>query len=80
MKTQIESWGDSLAIKKPPNFADKIGIQNKSFVDIFLLDGKLVIVPIEKVNFTLDQLLASVTKENIHHEWNSGPIIENEVL
>ncbi len=79
MKARIESWGDSLAVRIPPNFAQEIGIQNKTFVDIFLLDGKMVIIPIEKVKFTLDQLLAGVTKENIHHEWDTGSAVGNEV-
>ncbi len=49
MKTQVELWGESLAVKIPPTFAAEIGLQNKTLVDVFLLDGKLVIVPIEKI-------------------------------
>jgi antitoxin component of MazEF toxin-antitoxin module len=43
-------------------------LQNDSAVEVSLASGKLVVAPLAKAKLTLKQLLAQVTKENVHHE------------
>jgi antitoxin MazE len=78
MKTRVQKWGNSLALRIPKSFASELGLENESPVEVTLSDGKLVIAPVVKPNFTLKQLLAKVTPENIHHEIETGPAIGNE--
>ena len=78
MKTRVQKWGNSLALRIPKSFATEVGLQKETYVEISLADGKLVITPVAKPKPTLQQLLAKVTKENLHHEVNTGPTVGNE--
>jgi len=72
MKTRVQKWGNSLALRIPKSFATEVGLQRETPVEVSLADGKLVITPIAKPKLTLKQLLAKVTRENTHHEVDTG--------
>ena len=78
MRTRIQKWGNSLALRIPKSFATEVGLQKETPIEVSLADGKLVITPIANPKPTLKQLLAKVTKENLHHEVNTGPAAGNE--
>ena len=78
MKTRIQKWGNSLALRIPKSFADEVGIQKETAVEVSITEGKLVITPVTKPKLTLKQLLANVTKENLHHEVDTGSAVGNE--
>ena len=78
MKTRVQKWGNSLALRIPKSFANEVGLQRETSVDVSLDDGKLVITPVSKPKPTLKQLLAKVTKENLHHEVDTGAAVGNE--
>lgn len=78
MKTRVQKWGNSLALRIPKSFANEVGLLNDSSVEISLTNGKLVVVPIEKPGVTLKKLLAQINEKNIHHEVDSGPAAGNE--
>ncbi len=79
MKTRVQKWGNSLALRIPKSFASEVGLQSESPVEVTMADGKLVIAPVTKHELTLKQLLAKVTPENIHHEVETGPATGNEI-
>jgi antitoxin MazE len=79
MKTRVQKWGNSLALRIPKSFATEVGLQKETSVEVSLVEGKLVITPVAKPKLTLKQLLAKVTKENLHHEVDTGPSIGNEI-
>lgn len=78
MKTRVQKWGNSLALRIPKSFANEVGIQRETSVEISLADGNLVITPVAKPKLTLKQLLSKVTKENLHHEVDTGSAVGNE--
>jgi len=78
MKTRIQKWGNSLALRIPKSFASEVGLDKESPVDVSLADGKLVIAPVSQPKPTLKQLLAKITKDNLHHEVDTGPAAGNE--
>ena len=78
MKTRVQKWGNSLALRIPKSFANEVGLQRETSVEVSLTDGKLVITPVSKPKPTLKQLLAKVTKENLHHEVDTGSAVGNE--
>ncbi|NQT74648.1 MAG: AbrB/MazE/SpoVT family DNA-binding domain-containing protein [Chloroflexi bacterium] len=79
MQSRIQKWGNSLALRIPKSFAQEIGIERDVPVDISLADGKLVVAPIEKPILTLDDLLSKITKDNKHHEIETGPAVGEEI-
>lgn len=79
MKTRVQKWGNSLALRIPKSFATEVGLKHDSSVEVSLVDGKLVIIPILEPKLTLKQLLAQVTKDNLHTEVDTGPAKGSEV-
>lgn len=79
MKTRIQKWGNSLALRIPKSFANEVGLQRETSVEVSLDDGKLVVTPVSRPKPTLKQLLAKITKDNIHHEVDTGTAVGNEV-
>ncbi len=78
MKTRVQKWGNSLALRIPKSFADEVGLQKETSVELSLADGKIVVTPVTKSKLTLEQLLSKVTKENLHHEVDTGSAVGNE--
>jgi len=78
MKTRVQKWGNSLALRIPKSFADEVGLQKETSVEVSLVDGKIVVTPVTEAKLTLEQLLSKVTKENLHHEVDTGSAVGNE--
>ncbi len=79
MRGKIQQWGNSLALRIPKPFAEEAGISRHAEIELSLLDGKIVIFPVEEPQPTLEELLAEVTEENRHSEIDSGPAVGKEV-
>ena len=78
MKTTIQKWGDSLAVKIPRPFAEEIHLEENTAVDLTISSGRLVIVPTEPA-ITLESLVEQITDENRHDEIETGKRVGNEV-
>ena len=78
MITRIQKLGNSFALRIPKSFAHKVGLNQNSSVELSLVDGKLVIVPVIKRRLTLEKLLSQVTEQNLHHEIDTGSAIGRE--
>ncbi len=78
MRTRIQRWGNSLALRLPKAFAAEAQLEQNTLVEVTLVDGKLLILPVTEPAMTLEQLLAGVTGENLHREVESGPAIGKE--
>lgn len=79
MQSKVQRWGNSLAVRIPKAFAQDIGIEENSAVEIAVAGKDLVISPKAPRPFTLAQLLEGITDENIHEEIKTGPAVGNEV-
>lgn len=79
MQIQIQKWGNSLAIRIPKLFAQEINVQQGSYVDLSTEEGKLVAKPLDEKEYSLEQLLAGVTEQNLHSEINFGNAIGKEI-
>jgi antitoxin MazE len=75
----VQKWGNSLAVRIPKPFANEIGLEQDSPVEVSMLDGKLVLSPIQEAALSLDQLIEKVTEDNLHNEVDFGPVMGNEV-
>ena len=79
MLTKVQKWGNSLALRIPKAFAADAQLVNDSFVEISLVEGQIIITPVVPPSWTLEELLAGINKNNLHHEIDTGPAIGNEV-
>ena len=79
MKTRVQKWGNSLALRIPKSFANEAGIGEDAQVDLSLVKGKLVIEPLPEEADSLEELLSRVTDENLHGQWDTGKAVGREV-
>ena len=77
MQARIQKWGNSLAIRIPKPFALEVGLEQNSLVAISIKEGKLLLEPI-KPSYSLEELLAGVTQDNLHAKIETGLPLGNE--
>lgn len=79
MLTKVQKWGNSLALRIPKAFALDAHLENDSYVEISIVEGKIIITPVVTPSWTLEKLLAGINKNNIHHEIDTGVAVGNEI-
>lgn len=79
MKTRVQRWGNSLALRIPRSFAAEAGLQADAAVELSLIEGRLVVERLAPQPLTLDELLRGVTDDNLPGEWATGPAVGKEV-
>ena len=79
MQTQVKKWGNSLALRIPKTLVEQMALAADSTVEISVVEGNLVVAPISEPEFTLDELLAQITAENLHQEVDTGLAVGNEI-
>jgi antitoxin MazE len=79
MKTRVQKWGNSLALRIPKAFADEAGLRADAPVELSLVSGALVIKPVPPAPLTLEELLRGITDENRPNEWDTGPSTGKEI-
>jgi antitoxin MazE len=78
MKTRVQKWGNSLALRIPKSFASEVGLECNAPVEISLVDGNLVVKPDVEPAPSLEELLEQVTENNLHHEIDTGAAVGSE--
>jgi antitoxin MazE len=78
MQSRVQKWGNSLAIRIPRAFALELGLEDNGVVDVSVREGLVVVAPARR-SYTLDLLLAGVTRRNRHAETDFGSSVGAEV-
>ena len=76
MHARVQMWGNSLALRIPRPFATEAGIKVNSEVEVSLRDGDLIVRPLKRRS--LVELLAGVTPDNLHGEFDTGAPVGKE--
>lgn len=71
MKTRVQKWGHSLAVRLPKSFADELSLGEGSPAEVGLEDRAIIVRPDRDRAWDLETLLAGVTDENIHAAWDA---------
>ena len=79
MRTKVQKWGNSLAIRIPKLFAQTIRLRNDDRVELLVENRKLIISPIIDEEYTLEGLLSQVTEDNVHCEIDMGSSVGKEI-
>ena len=78
MRTRIQKWGNSLALRIPRPFARESDLEENSVVDVKLRNGQLIIIPMREPEYSLDEMILGITKKNRHSEVADGKKRGNE--
>ena len=79
MRTRVQRWGNSLAVRIPKTFAEEVGLRDDSPVELRLSQGTLVLEPSAPRLPSLEELLGKVSRANLHAEFDTGPAQGREV-
>ncbi|MCJ7514242.1 MAG: AbrB/MazE/SpoVT family DNA-binding domain-containing protein [Anaerolineales bacterium] len=77
MKTRVQRWGNSLAVRIPKAYAAEIGLSDESPVELKVNRGVLVVEPSASAP-RLGDLLRGISEANLHKEVHTGPAVGNE--
>jgi antitoxin MazE len=78
MQTKIQKWGNSLGIRIPRSFSKEAGLDNGTTIEISLENDKIIINPIRKRKYLLEDLVNRVNSNNIHAEVETGNPVGGE--
>jgi antitoxin MazE len=78
MVVQFAMWGNSVALRIPNAYAKEVSAYAGREAEITVKDGNLVVTPIKAPVYTLDELLAGMTEENLHGEVRPASAVGNE--
>ena len=62
----ISKWGNSLAVRIPAAFAETVGLEEGSEVEVKIRAGQLIVIPAVSRRYDLRRLVEQITPENSH--------------
>jgi antitoxin MazE len=77
--THIRKWGNSLAIRFPQSILAQLNLQADAEVEMSVDEGRLILSPVRKPKYTLDELLAQITPESMQDEIDFGKPVGKEM-
>ena len=79
MKTMIQRWGNSLALRIPKAFAREISVAEGDEIELSVVKGRLVVTPRSSADYSLAELVARIRPGNVHKEVIAGARVGKEV-
>lgn len=67
----LKKWGNSPAVRIPAAVMQSAQLHLNQAVDVRAEDGRIIIEPLAPA-YTLDGLLAGISEENLHGEFDFG--------
>jgi antitoxin MazE len=78
MVASVRKWGNSLAVRIPKTMADGVGL--KAGADIHIeAAGDAIVIRAATPRYALADLVAGITRKNVHGETDTGPAVGREV-
>jgi antitoxin MazE len=79
MHVRVQKWGNSLAVRLPKPLAEDAEVKEGTVLNLAVSEGMVVATPVQKRKWSLKQLLARVSKKNLHAEVDFGPSVGREI-
>lgn len=77
LTTQMQKWGNSYGIRIPKALIDQLELPPDTQFEIREEGGAILLIPVSATP-SLEDLLAQVTPENLHGEFEFGQGVGNE--
>jgi antitoxin MazE len=78
MQVQVQKLENGLALPIPHSLVEVTNIKDGTFIELSFHEGKLIATPMAEHKYSLAELLAGVTPENLHGEFDTGNVIGRE--
>jgi len=79
VKSRVQKWGNSLAVRIPKPYAAEIGLDENAPVRLRVSEGALVITALSRRSYLLADLVAAIRRSNRHGEVPIGKPRGHEV-
>ena len=79
METVLKKWGNSAAVRIPAAILEAAHLALDQRVNIYEEQGRIVIEPSRPSVFSVDELVAGITADNLHDSVDTGPAVGGEV-
>jgi antitoxin MazE len=79
MHIRVQKWGNSLAVRIPKPLAEDAKVEEGTVLNLAVSEGKVIATPVKKSKQSLKQMLAKVSRKNLHAEVESGAPVGREV-
>jgi antitoxin MazE len=80
MQVSVKKWGNSASVRIPAAILEATRLQVDDTVEIREEAGRIVIEPLRREAYDLEQLLAGITADNVHGEADFGPAVGKEAF
>jgi antitoxin MazE len=80
MRVTVKKWGNSASVRIPAAVMAAAKVRLEQSVDVREDKGRIIIEPIRRPKFDLNDLVAQITDENRHDETDFGNPIGKEIL
>jgi antitoxin MazE len=79
MKATVKKWGNSAAVRIPVSVMEATHIHLDDDVEVREEKGRIVIEPVRKKTYKLEDLLKGINSKNLHEIIDFGPPVGKEV-
>ena len=80
MQTVIKKWGNSPALRLNASVMKSAHLKIDQQVSVRVQKGRIVIEPMAKQEYQLEELLEGITAKNLHSEVDFGGPVGKELL
>jgi antitoxin MazE len=80
VRVRVRKWGNSASVRIPATLMRATKLALDETVDIHEERGKIVIEPIGRTEYDINELVAGITPANRHEEISFGPPVGREQL
>ena len=78
MRAVVKKWGNSASVRIPAAVMQAANLDLDDPVDVREESGRIIIEPARRKEYGLDELLAGITRENLHGEVDFGGPVGKE--
>jgi len=79
MEVIVKKWGNSAAVRIPAAIMAAAHVALDQPVEVREEQGRIVIEPIRRKEFKLDELLSGITGKNLHEAIDTGAPVGKEI-
>ena len=79
MQMSVKKWENSAAVRIPAQIIETTHLEIDQEVNVREEGGGIIIEPLKKLEYNLDDLVAQITPENCHEEIDFGSPLGEEV-
>ncbi len=80
MQTIIKKWGNSPALRLNAAVMKSAQFNIDQLVSVKVQKGRIVIEPMMRIEYQIEELLAGITPQNLHGESDFGKPVGKELL